>query len=342
MRAGVLALVAVSVAVAGWHVGAASTAERSVPPGAMSVKVVPFRDTTLVYLDGEIDASAADRLARVLDGVDGKIAVWLNSPGGNLYAGMQLGRSIRRHGASTHIIDSSTLLPGECYSACSLAFLGGVFRFASNGARYGVHRASMTAGPDLAEHLTAAVAGYMREMGVDARLLDFWTKAGPDEMYVLTWQETERLGVVDNGRKKPVWRFARSPGGSRLEGRQATIDGTGTVFFSCDDIRTVFGAVYEDVGAAELLAARGGSHWLTITGRDDVPLTATELSRTTFVLAPDLVRLARFATQIGHRMKPASGGEPSIGCRVDVDAKSASLVRSFLGNCLRRQAKRSS
>jgi hypothetical protein len=172
----------------------------------MTITVVPrsewgvLRDTVLVYLDGSIDPAVPERLSRALDGRDGKIAVWLNSPGGNLFAGMQLGRVIRRHRASTHIIDSRTLLPGECYSACSLAFLGGVHRFIDNGARYGVHRAWL-AGPTagdraLGQDLDGAVGAYIREMGVDGRLLDLWRKAGPDGMYVLSRQEARDLAVV--------------------------------------------------------------------------------------------------------------------------------------------------
>ena len=195
-RAGLLALACLSIA-------AGPVGERKAP---MTVTVVPrsewgvFRDTVLVYLAGSIDPAAPERLSRALDGRDGKIAVWLNSPGGNLFAGMQLGRIIRRHGASTHIIDSRTLLPGECYSACSLAFLGGVHRFIDNGARYGVHRASL-AGPtagdrDLGQDLEGAAGAYIREMGVDRRLLALWRKAGPDGMYVLSRREARDLDVV--------------------------------------------------------------------------------------------------------------------------------------------------
>jgi hypothetical protein len=87
----------------------ALNAERT---ATLTVTVVPrsesgvFRDTTLVYLDGRIDDDAPDRLSRALVGVNGRTAIWLNSPGGNLFAGMQ-----------TYIIDSRVLLPGACYSA---------------------------------------------------------------------------------------------------------------------------------------------------------------------------------------------------------------------------------
>lgn len=179
----------------------------------MTVEVVPrstsgvFRDATVVYLDGEIDSDAPGRLSRALDRVDGKILVWLSSPGGNLFAGMQLGRILRQRGAWTYIINPRTLLPGECYSACGLAFLGGIRRFSDHGARYGVHRASLqagraTGGRDLAPDLSAAIDSYIREMGVDGRLLDLWKRAGPDGMYVLSRQEAEDLRVVNDGSRE--------------------------------------------------------------------------------------------------------------------------------------------
>jgi hypothetical protein len=361
---GLLALVVMAVGFVGQPVVAGPIADRTAPAitqasaaereAPLTVIVVPrsqsgvFRDTALVYLDGRIDAGAPDRLSRALDGVNGRIAVWLNSPGGNLFAGMQLGRILRKHGASTHIIDHRTLRPGECYSACSLTFLGGVYRFNDNGARYGVHRASLGPGPgdaDRGQDLTAAVGSYIREMGVDARLLDLWKKARPDEMYVLSQREAEALGVVNNGRKAPEWSIAARAGGSRLQGRQATIDGTATVFFSCDNKQTVFESVYESAGRGERVNARGWSHWLVIDGYDQAPLTALRASaddglvRSTFVLPPDLVRLARAAKRIGLRMKPPSNRSPSIGYSVDVDDRAASTVRNFLGNCLRGHAK---
>jgi hypothetical protein len=302
----------------------------------MAVTVVPrsesgaFRDTTVVYLDGRIDAGAPVRLAQALEGVDGRIAIWLNSPGGNLFAGMQLGRVIRKHSASTHIIDSRTLLPGECYSACSLAFLGGVYRFNDNGARYGVHRASLRGGPktgdpDLDQDLSSAIRAYVREMGVDERLVDLWLKARPDQMYVLSEREARGLGVVNNGRQPPRWSVEKNAGGSRLQGRQVTIDGAGTVWFSCDKQQTLF-------GTSARIDAPGWSHWLTVDGKE-IPLT---VAGSTFVLPPDVVRLVRSAAQIGHRMKPPGGNDAaSIDYAVDIDGKSASMVRSFLGNCLR-------
>ena len=330
--------------------GAAVMAEGNAP---MTVTVVPrsasaaFSDTTLVYLDGRIDADTPDRLSTALDTVEGKVAIWLNSPGGNLFAGMQLGRVIRKREASTHIINSRTLLPGECYSACSLAFLGGVYRFNDNGARYGVHRASFEGGGprDLAPELSAAIKSYIREMGVDARLFDLWVKAGPDEMYVLSQRQASELGVVNNGRNPPAWSIASFPGGAMLQGRQTTADGSGMVYFSCDETQIVFGSVYEVAGPGEAVIARGWHHWLTLDSAEAIPLQALGVSatdgavRSTFILSPTLVRRVMSAKQIGHRMKPPASSAPGFDYRVDIDAKSARTVRTFLGGCLRGKSK---
>ena len=107
---------------------------------------------TFIYLDGEIDAATPKRLSHVLSTIPpGAISISFNSSGGNLVAGMELGRIIRRYGASTSIgvrdPKSSLLQPGQCFSACSLAFLGGSYRHLKKGSKYGVHRVSSVEGP---------------------------------------------------------------------------------------------------------------------------------------------------------------------------------------------------
>jgi hypothetical protein len=180
-------------------------------------------------------------------------------------------------------------------------------------------------------------------MGVDARLFDLWVKAAPDEMYVLSQQQARDLGVVNNGRKPPEWSAVAFPGGTRLQGQQATADGTGMVYFSCDNKQTVLGSVYESAGTGEPITAQEWSHWLTIDRYEEIPLEVLGVSnkdgfvRSTFVLSPNQVRLAMSAKQIGHQMKPSSRPSPFIGYRVDIDKTSARMVRNFLGKCLRGQ-----
>ena len=179
-------------------------------------------------------------------------------------------------------------------------------------------------------------------MGVDPRLLDLCLEANRDEMYVLSSLEAKAMMVANNGRQPPEWSVAASPRGARLQGRQATIDGNRTVSFSCDGTQTVFGAEYEFAPPVDPSAASTWRHLLTIGRSDAIPVEARSVSgrdgvvHSTFVLPPNLVRLAMSARHIGYRMKLASNRVPSIDYRVDVDGRSAATVRRFLGDCLRR------
>lgn len=152
-----------------------------------------------IVLEGVIDSGAPARVAEALrkagsDGAD----VFISSPGGNLFAGMQIGRLIRKARANTHIgtlaADPSNSfagrpgvkhVPGPCFSACALAFLGGVYRFSTKGSQFGVHRFSSSSGPtsgdlDTAQIVAAAVGTYIREMDVDPGLFDLMVQQGKD------------------------------------------------------------------------------------------------------------------------------------------------------------------
>ncbi len=84
--------------------------------------------------------------------------LYLNSLGGDLAAGMEVGRIIREAHLNTGVARNtrdpkdigtldlnanSRVYPGYCISACTLAFLGGVSRQVDAGATYAVHQVAM-------------------------------------------------------------------------------------------------------------------------------------------------------------------------------------------------------
>jgi len=111
--------------------------------------------------------------------------VQFNSGGGDLGAGLDLGRAIRHAGWSTGVAALGTVggatQPGECNSACTFAFLGGVTRSIAPGSKYGVHRFWSDKG-DLNEQIVQKFAGqlvaYIHEMGVSADMYTLMTQAG--------------------------------------------------------------------------------------------------------------------------------------------------------------------
>lgn len=305
---------------------------------------------TYIYLDGEIDAAAPQRLSQALSKVQrGAIFISFNSPGGNLFAGMELGRIIRKYGASTDIAMRGSKefqdQPGVCFSACSLAYLGGSFRYAHKGSAYGVHRVSSASGPkvtdlDVGQILSATIVSYLREMGADPGLFDLMVKAGADNIYLLSAQEAKDLHVVNNGRMPPVWSIEVIPGGMYLRGVQVTLYGLGKAIFSCDQGKLVFYSVYEAGEKARLIADGGWVHKLMIDG-DDLPLPApfrlaneNGFVNAMFALTAPQFRRVMSAKQIGHGMQISREAPTFVGYHVDIDGKSAPRVRDFIGNCV--------
>ena len=217
-------------------------------------KVLNGNSAWNIVLDGEIDSEAAPRVAEALakagrNGAD----VYINSPGGNLLVGMQIGRLIRKAGATTWIGTLATdtantfagnagikRVPGYCYSACSLAFLGGVYRNADTNDKYGVHRFSSDAPPtandlDAAQIVSAVVGAYIREMDVDPGLFDYMAERGRDSVRILATQEMAHLNVINNGRQRPEWSIEVVEGGNYLRGVQDTVFGRGKAVLLCQD-----------------------------------------------------------------------------------------------------------
>lgn len=316
-----------------------------------------------VVLSGEIDPGAPARLAQALkqignDGAD----VYLDSPGGNLLAGMQIGRILRRVGAATYVgnlvVDNDHRfsgkpgvkpVPGGCYSACSLAFLGGVYRYAIDGSQYGVHRFSSPYGAtdndlDAAQVISAAIENYIRDMGVDPGLFDLMATQGKDGIRILTKTELTSFNVVNNGRSRPEWTIEAIEGGQYLRGIQDTVYGQGKAVFFCVKSRILMQSFYQ-IGAekAQSVAAGGWFHSLLL-GQKTVPLSNPVQAKasgseifTMFPLTTAQATAVASSTQsIGHAMQVARDAPTYVGYQIDVPASATLKIRAFIHNCLRQ------
>jgi hypothetical protein len=126
---------------------------------------------------------------------------------------MRLGRMLRVLGKDT--LQTRKML---CESACSLAFLGGVRRVAEPGS-IGVHRIyftdSYTGTRDEAvvdmQRSTAAILGYLREMGVEAEFLEVSYGYDRDDMRFLSGSEMARMRVTTEDFAYDVTVLAAAP-----------------------------------------------------------------------------------------------------------------------------------
>jgi hypothetical protein len=201
-----------------------------------------------LYLDGEIEVDAGKRLQAFIQANDipPTSLVVLNSAGGSLVGGIELGRVIRQHNLSTDVgVQKATAAglrsyePGVCFSACATAYLGGRFRFLREGSRYGVHRfffsASTGRDADVAQMLSAVVVTYLREMDVDTELFALATNAGRDEVLEPSRAKLKELRVVNNGFTEPRWTVESRSGALYLRGERDTIYGINKFILFCSN-----------------------------------------------------------------------------------------------------------
>ena len=151
--------------------------------------------------------------------------VVLNSGGGNLGAGLRMGRVIRQQKMWTQVgaqlplmipqnenIAAQTVpylaeltsppFAGECASACTFTFMGGVSRTIGYGSNYGVHQFELDtqapgANPQADAQITSAqLVAYLTEMGISPNyMMDMVQKQGND-VANLTMKELQQLNIV--------------------------------------------------------------------------------------------------------------------------------------------------
>ena len=182
---------------------------------------------------------------------DGSPLLALHSPGGELLAGVELGRLLRERGIRTRVarttwdgeFDPSDTVrweglgPGECSSACAYAFLGGVSRTTTDpDSRLGFHQfyrdpesggdpmndpAKSFGALDSSQLLMGLLLEYVLEMGVDPQLLQVAVAVPPGDIYYPDQELLQTLGVVTTA---GLGRWSIVPSEGRLVARASDGD----------------------------------------------------------------------------------------------------------------------
>lgn len=324
---------------------------------AMTIYVAPrtqidniTQSPTSVYLDGDIDSASPALLSKTLASLRPQsVTIFLNSPGGNLLAGMELGRLLRKYGATTNIgkfsQGNAKATPGGCYSACTLTYLGGYFRYKDPQSEYGVHRFMNPSGPksddlDRAQILSAAIGNYINEMGVDRALFDLTTKASSSDIYILSTAELESLHVVNNGRMTPSWTIEAIEGGMYLKGVQDTQWGQGKAMFFCQNRQFSFYSIYAAGDRTDSISRGGWFHSLLIDGSvlklsslQSMKINDGYLNMVFDLTAKQFQQIAGVKKSIGHAIQVSYEAPTFVGYTVDTDSMSTQRIKSFITNC---------
>ncbi len=148
--------------------------------------------------------------------------VVLNSPGGDLLAGLELGELIRSSGATTGVGKTVQLQgegvshleeikPGICASSCSFAFMGGVERAVNDGSRLGVHQFYTTNGNEISSTDTQTLAGltlfHTIRLGIDPRVIVAASGTSPEQIFWFNDQELSEYGLDTSKDRTDPWRL---------------------------------------------------------------------------------------------------------------------------------------
>ena len=171
--------------------------------------------------------------------------IYFHSPGGNLEGALELGRLIRAAGLDTHVggpyLEAQGIgRPPEvlvqraaCVSACAYAFLGGVSRSLGENGLLGLHQFFSREG-DIGDSPTqvmmTVLGGYLDQMGVDRRFLDFAATTVPDQIKPLSPAQARELNVDNQNPSRDPWRLEAGPGGELVASVSQRVSGRGAEF----------------------------------------------------------------------------------------------------------------
>jgi hypothetical protein len=208
---------------------------------------------TRILAQGIIESDTPERFKSFLESAKrnklkniDSVTVALDSPGGDLAAGVRLGRIFRNHKIETELAPeysrilwnkpsmsdrSETFVQkARCASACTLAFIGGVQRKVEEKSRFGVHQFSVPngqAGDSRTQIAIVELSEYLQEMGIDRRMLDRASVIPPTSIDWLSKAEIEQLRIDNTGYPLQPWIISASEQGEpNLSLRQAVSAGT--------------------------------------------------------------------------------------------------------------------
>lgn len=304
-----------------------------------------------IQLEGTIDAAAPVRLQAHLQRLKNKtIVFYFNSPGGNLIAGMEIGRMVRETGIAASIGryqgEEVSSEPGSCYSACALSFLGGIYRYIDRHSKYGVHRFSKPKATDqdldAAQIVSAEVARYIREMDVYPALFDLMVRASKDQIYVLNPKQLTDLNVVNDGKLRPRWTIEAMEGAMYLRGQQETVWGNGRAMFVCEK-----GVVMNSIAPVgeEKAASMVRGEWLhSLLVDDDVVSLGSPIGLNSkdgylnalFLLTPQQVQRILSAKKVGHAIQMSREDPAFVGYTIEIPVEARQRVSTFIRSCTKR------
>jgi hypothetical protein len=159
---------------------------------AAKIEVDRSTETPFIKVTGPLKLEDGETFADKVSGLPGGV-VLLASPGGNLFAGLRIGKLIHLRKFATAVPDGS-----GCASACAIAWLGGATRYMGPKALIGFHAAyRMDKGRATETGAGNALVGaYLNGLGLSDEAIVYITSAPPNDITWLSIDAARQLGIA--------------------------------------------------------------------------------------------------------------------------------------------------
>jgi len=206
----------------------------------------------LIVASGLIERDSSIKLEKILRSLPGPTTIEMNSVGGDLPGALQLGETIRVNGLNTRVrfeipkdaVESANLKPAQCYSACLMAFMGGVNRTVSPQALIGFQNlqtsalasdsgfglqslidflkdnktppSSVPAAPGNSVQTAAnLLTRYAERMGIDRRVIDLIITGAPGQINYIDITRARQLSIDTRSKENlSQWRVNATKSGA--------------------------------------------------------------------------------------------------------------------------------
>jgi hypothetical protein len=303
-----------------------------------------------IYLDGEIDSNADMRFSDFIEKNNQtyNTTVVLNSAGGNPLTAMKIGRLIRKRGYSVVVgqkTGSATTREygnGICFSACSLAYLGGRFRWLSSSSRYGVHRfwfnKPIENPVDVAQILSVAISTYVHEMGISPKSNEVFVSAGKNEIMEPSHAQLAAMRVTNSGFEPTQWTIESIAGVNYLKGERNTVHGINKFILYCESPRNLSLHMIMDPQGRQVEVMGMSAHFLVI---NDTNHQLKPVNRAiengwfngTYRISPMQAKAIGMAKTIGVILQHSNEAPTFLGFNAMELGEGRRKIQSFLQSC---------
>ncbi len=163
------------------------------PSRAADISAIPGTNggPAIIFVRGDL-AIGDDKAFANVALAHSSAVVLLNSNGGLLLPGLEIGKAIRLKGFTTVVPEGF-----QCASACALAWLAGTPRFLSPNGRVGFHAAYLESDGRRMPTSTgnALVGAYLNQLNLPTSAVIFVTSAPPEDMRWLSLDDAQRNGI---------------------------------------------------------------------------------------------------------------------------------------------------